>query len=121
MAKSSNNKQRHFLEMVYVAPQNSVDEKGVPVLVYKRGLELDGKSHKFVVEQMRSGKTDICISTQTQLAGGTIINEASYINLNNRDLIRAATITTELLNEEDVKNEGKPVIYGPEGNVLKLN
>ena len=123
MANSLKTKEavRHFIEMVYVAPQNAVDEKGMPVLVYKRGLELDDKSHKLVVENMRKGETDICIPTQIKLMSGTIINEAIYINLNNRDLIRAATTSTQQISEEDAKKAGKPVLYDQDGNVLKLN
>lgn len=110
---------RHFIELIYVAPQNAVDEKGKPVLVYKRGVQLDDKSHKSVVEQMREGKTDIHFPTQTQLVSGKFINEACSINLNNRDLIRAQTHSTQQLTEEEVKDSGRALLYDSEGNVMK--
>ena len=110
---------RHFIELVYIAPQNAVDEKGKPVLVYKRGIELDDKSHKSVVEQMRKGDTDIHFPTQTQLVSGQLINEAGLINLNNSNLMRAQTHSTQQLTEEEVKDSGKTLLYDPDGNIIK--
>ena len=117
----NSSKIRHFIELVYVAPQNAVDEKGKPVLVYKRAIELDDKSHKEVVDQIRKGQIDIHFPTQTKLMNGQLINEAGLINLNNRDLIRAQTHSTQQLTEEEVKDSGKTLLYDSEGNVLKMN
>lgn len=119
MDNSKSNK--FFIELVYVAPQNAVDEKGKPVLIYNRAIELDEKSHKIVYDQMKEGKTDIFIPTKTRFMNGKTVNNITYVNLHNRDLIRATTYTVEQLKEEDVKKAGKPVLYNADGSVAKIN
>ena len=115
------NKVMYGLELVYVAPQNSIDEKGDPVQVYYRHLGLDEDTHKMVVDQMLEGQTDIFIPTETKFSDGEKVDNVTFVNLNSRELMRASTFCEEELSEEDVKNKDKPVIYKADGKVANIN
>ena len=109
------------LELIYVAPQNATDEKGIPVQVFYRYIALDEKAHEVVVNQMKEKETDIFIPTKAKFSDDSEVDNVTFVNLKSQRLMKASTFSHEILNEEEVKAKGKPVIYKADGEIASIN
>ncbi|MBD3224934.1 MAG: hypothetical protein GF313_09400 [Caldithrix sp.] len=109
----------YFLVLVYNAPENSVDENGKPVKVFQRAIGLDKQTYHYLIEQMEEGKVRLFLPGKIKFKNGSPQEKKmSYINLDNRELIRAETVIQEYLPEEEAKEmqkSGKSPIYRPDG------
>jgi len=112
----------YFVKLIYVAPENAVDEKGKPIFQYQRDILMSKETYDGVIKEMKAGKTKIFIPAFIRFSDGHEEDRFIYINLDNGNLMFAETAARETLTpegEEEVKKSGKAVLYDLEGKPLK--